>query len=213
MPYEIGQFVGYIAADERPISVPLPTSWYILQVTPGRDAPVMQALRQRHVSAYWPTVARTVDRRTGGEARRSHLGRTIIKAFLPGLIFLPNFELCNLDKIEAVDNVSGLLKVGPCLARLKVEDMQLVRLLSQAYNVPLSQRKYTLNQLIRIVDGPFAGFVGQIERLDSNGRLKVFLDAVMRGVSADVAETQIEPVVVRKRAKTDRRRGSPSARS
>ena len=84
--------------------------------------------------------------------------------------------------------------------------MQLLRLISQTYNVPLGERKYALNQLVRIVDGPFAGLIAQIERLDSNGRLRVFLDAVMRGVSADVAETQIEPVVVRKRAKTERRR-------
>jgi transcription termination/antitermination protein NusG len=58
----------------------------------------------------------------------------------------------------------------------------------------------------RIIEGPLAHFVGQIERLDSKGRLKVFIDAVMRGVSVDVNETQVEPVVVRKRTKTDRRR-------
>lgn len=206
MHYEIGQFVGYVSAADRRLAVPLPQLWYILKVTPGRDGKVMQAFWQRNISAYRPTIVRTVDRRTGAEARRPHLGKTIIKAFLPGLIFLPDFELDNLDEIESVDDVEGLLQVGPCLARLKVEEMQVVRLLSQAYNVPLGQRKYALHQLVRITDGPMAGLVGQIERLDSNGRLKVFLDAVMRGVSADVAETQIEPVVARKRVKADRHR-------
>jgi transcription antitermination factor NusG len=99
-----------------------------------------------------------------------------------------------------------LTLVGACLASMTVEDMQLLRQIETVSSVPLGQRKYAINQLVRITDGPFAHFVAKIERLDSNGRLKLFIDAVTRGVSVIASETQIEPVVVRKRPKTDRRR-------
>jgi transcriptional antiterminator NusG len=213
MQYRKGQIVDYVSIDGEPLSLPLPQRWYILQITPGRDAKVMQAFRIRRVSGYSPIVIRTVGRSTLHEARRPHLGRRIVKAMLPGLVFLPDFEIDRIDALKRIDDVDDLLFVGPCLASMSIEDMQLLRQIEAVYSVPLGQRKYALNQLVRIVDGPFAHFVGKIERLDSKGRLKLFIDAVTRGVSVIASETQIEPVIVRKRPKTERRRARALART
>jgi transcriptional antiterminator NusG len=166
----------------------------------------MEAFRIRRVSGYSPVVIRTISRSTLQEARRPHVGRRIVKSMLPGLVFLPDFETDRIDAIRVIDDVDDLLFVGPCLASMSIEDMQLLRKIEAVYSVPLGQRKYALNQLVRIVDGPFAHFVAKIERLDSKGRLKLFIDAVMRGVSVIASEKQIEPVLVRKRPKTDRHR-------
>ena len=206
MGYVKGQIVEYVPIDARALSVPLPQRWYILQVAPGRDGKVLKAFERCGYSCHSPTVVRTVMRSRDREARRPHLGRLTIKRMLPGLIFIPDFELDNIGAMRSVDDVEDLLFVGPCVAMLSAADWLLLRQVEACYSVPLSQRKYALHQLVRITEGPLAHFVGQIERLDSKGRLKVFIDAVMRGVSVEVNETQVEPVVVRKRAKTDRRR-------
>jgi transcriptional antiterminator NusG len=198
--------VGYAPIDGALLSLPVPRRWHILRITPGRDAKVMAAFQRRLVSGYSPIVTRTIGRSTGLEARRPHLGRQIVKPLLPGLVFVPDFELDRIDLIKSIDDVNDLLFVGACLASMSVADMQLLRQIETVYSVPLGQRKYAINQLVRITDGPFAHFVAKIERLDSNGRLKLFIDAVTRGVSVIASETQIEPVVVRKRPKTDRRR-------
>ena len=206
MQYVKGQVVGYVPVESVRLSVPIPDRWYLLSVTPGRDMRVLEAMERKGFCGYSPTVTRVIDRSNQHEARRPHLGRCIVKRMLPGLIFLPDFELSSIGAIRSIDDVDDLLRVGPCIARMKSEEWQVLRAIEACYSVPLGDRKYALKQLVRIVDGPLAHFVGQIERLDSRGRLKVFIDAVMRGVSVEVSEMQVEPVVVRKRAKTDRRR-------
>ena len=202
--YRRGQIVDYVSIDGEPLSLPLPQRWYILRITPGGDAKVMQSFRIRSVSGYSPIVIRTTNGSTLREVRRPHLGRRIVKPMLPGLVFLPDFEVDRIDAIRVIDDVDDLLFIGPCLASMSIEDMRVLRQIEAAYSVPLGQRKYAINQMVRIVEGPFAHFVAKIERLDSRGRLKLFIDAVTRGVSVIASETQIEPVVVRKRPRTDR---------
>jgi transcription antitermination factor NusG len=46
---------------------------------------------------------------------------------------------------------------------------------------------------VRFVDSPFSDFVFVIDRPDSRGRLRMFLDAVKRGVPVTATETQVEP--------------------
>lgn len=204
--YEIGKFVETVARADVSLSVPLPLHWHILRVVPGRDSLVIRAMYRRGYSGYSLTVSRSFDRNTGLEARRPHLGKLIVKAFLPGLIFIPDFELARISEIQDLENVDGLFRVGPSLPKLKNSDIRMLHMLSGAQSLPLGQRKYAVAQLVRLVDGPFAGFVGKIERLDSHGRLKVFIDTVMRGASVAVTEAQIEPVLARSRARMVRRR-------
>ncbi|WP_375778765.1 hypothetical protein ACE103_06485 [Bradyrhizobium sp. ma5] len=65
--------------------------------------------------------------------------------------------------------------------------------------LPPSQRKrarLTINQLIAIIDGLFAGFRALIERIDSNGRLTVYVEDGKRVVKVSGStETQIELIV------------------
>ncbi|UGY23197.1 ABC transporter substrate-binding protein [Bradyrhizobium septentrionale] len=222
MHYQIGQFVGHITADERPVSVPLPASWYLLQVTPGRDARVMQAFDRGGLSGYSPTIARTVDRRTGVEARQPHLGRRIVRPFLPGLVFVPDFEIARAySSIKLVDDVQGLLRVGECIPTLSIDEMQALRMIVTVENLSIGERnaaigklvKYAIGQQVRFVEGPFMSFIGKVERLDSNGRLKVFVDALTRGASVIVSEAQIEPVAAGKPAPTARRQKRIAKRS
>jgi transcription termination/antitermination protein NusG len=51
---------------------------------------------------------------------------------------------------------------------------------------------FKVNQAVRVVDGPFASFKGLIERLDSNGRLKVLVDIFSRMTPVELDEDQIE---------------------
>lgn len=198
--YEIGQHVGI---GWRPRDVlPLPLAWYLLQVHPGRDAKVIKAFEQRDVSAYSPTIERVIDRRDGSEARRPHLGRKVIKPMLPGLIFVPDFDACNAA-IETVDHIEGWLQLGPRLATLTTSEMRTVRAIADAFN--MRGRKVAVSQMVRITSGRFADFVGEVERLDSGGRLKVFIAALMSGASVIVDEAQIEPVTQPKGCATARR--------
>ncbi|WLA52359.1 transcription termination/antitermination NusG family protein [Bradyrhizobium elkanii] len=197
MQYVKGQFVGFVAVDIEPVVPPAAERWFMLQVMPGRDAKVIARLKDWKLSGYSPVVVTVIDRRHGGAARKPHLGRRIVKPMLPGLVFVPDYDvfraIATMKSIGA--GVEGLLRFGEFTPSLSNEDMEQLRSVEAAMNVPRGQRKYLLGEMVRIVDGPLAHFVGKIERLDSKGRLKVFIDAIKRGVSVRLNETQVEPAV------------------
>jgi len=198
MQYRKGEIVGYVAlGNSGPASVPLPQRWFIRRVTPGRDAKVMRALILRNVCAWSPTIFRTIDRSSGSEARRPHLGRRVVKPFLPGLIFVPDFEISSrfMQAQDAIGDLEDWLWIADAPASLSIDDMAQLRRIVDALNTPRSQRqrKLAIGDLVRVVDGPLAYFVGRVERLDSHGRLKVFVDALMRGASVTLDQAQVEP--------------------
>ncbi len=200
MQYRKGQIVGYVSVSDEFAAVPVtPASWHLLRVAPGRDARVMRAFEDRSFSGWSLTVTSVVNRTTGRDARRPHLGRKIVRPFLPGLIFLPDFELRRIDQIRAIDDVDNLLQIGTLRCWLKPEEMQLMRDIAICEGLPPSQRKQVrlaINQRIAIVDGLFAGFRALIERIDSNGRLTVYVEDGRRGVKVSgLTETQIELIV------------------
>ncbi|MBW7967560.1 transcription termination/antitermination protein NusG [Bradyrhizobium sp. BR 10261] len=193
MHYEIGQFVGYEPIAE-PVAVPIaPERWFMLSVTPGRDARVVRRLLDRGVCAYSPVIVRYVDRRTKIESRKPHLGKRVEKPFLAGMIFVPDFDVLN-PEINRVDDIGDwLTKDEGRKASLKSTEMAIVRGIVHAMNRPHGERDYAVKQLVQIVAGPLAGFVGKVTRLDSHSRLTVFVDA-MRGASVQLSEAQVEPV-------------------
>jgi transcription termination/antitermination protein NusG len=141
--------------------------------------------------AYLPLYIRTINSKRK-PARKPHLGRRIVSPLVPGLIFLPDFELENLS-VLSVDDVEGWLQFGEFLASMSTTDLARIRAIESYLAIPHSQRKYRIGDKVRFVGGPFSDFVGVVDRLDSRGRLKVFLDAVKRGVQVIVTETQVEP--------------------
>jgi transcription antitermination factor NusG len=52
-------------------------------------------------------------------------------------------------------------------------------------NLTLFEAGLTKGQTVRILSGPFADFVGTLERLDESGRVRVLLD--MMGTAVPVA--------------------------
>lgn len=190
--YRIGQVVGYAPSRGFRDQVPLPQRWYIRQVQHGRDAKVIKEFAKRDVCGYSPTIVRFTSRRDGEEARKPHVGRKIETPLLPGLIFIPDFDVDN-EALGRIDYVEEWLRFGDRFARLKHPDMLDLRRVAAWYNLPRGQR-YRMRDQVRITSGLFADFVGEIERLDSRGRLKVFCAALMSGVSIELDEAQVEPV-------------------
>lgn len=203
MHYVKGQFVGYVPIEE-PLSVPVsPERWFMLCVMPGRDGRVVNALTRRGACAYSPTVVRYIDRRTRLETRKPHLGKRVERPFLAGMVFVPDFDVGN-PAIKRVDDIGDWLRIDGRFAALKPAEMLVVRGIVAAMNRPFSERDYAVDQMVQIVAGPLAGFVGQVKRLDSKDRLTVFVDA-LRGASVQLAEAQVEPVAASTLAPTARR--------
>lgn len=211
MALKIGDFVDAVDLCAPDVALPLPERWYLLRVHPHRETKVMRTFNQRGISGYMPMVPRTrkVTRTTwlGRHVEQQHQIRAPL---FPGVILLPDFELSR-RRLRDVDGVIGLFQMGDCTPYLSHEDMAQVRALEAAGNTPLTKLKrlYEVGQIVKIVDGPFAGWQGRVERLDSNGRLSVLLSAMKRGHKVNLTECQIEPA-----SDCDRsRNGSTAAQS
>lgn len=223
MVYAKGQFVGYVAVHTQRVDVPVPRLWFIRQCQPGKDARVIERLEMLDISAWSPTVVRYIDRRTGKVAARPHLGKRVEKPFLPGLIFIPDFELNNAQLRNPVADLGDYIKfpvsghgriaraseVDPVVlndayrfASMNVDAMANLRDIVNSENGARSGRgqrglgKYKPGDRIYIADGSsqLFAFEAEVRRgVDSKGRLKAFIAALMGGVSVELSETQVEP--------------------
>lgn len=224
MHYEVGEFVGFVALQGARLDMPVPQRWYIRQCMPGKDARVISRLRSLDISAWSPMFVRYIDRRTGKVAAKPHLGKRVEKPFLPGLIFVPDFELGNpLMRDRDVSDLGDYVRVPVSghgrvarasdvdsvvlhdayrFATLDVDLMAGLREIVNAENGARVGRghrgpvKYKPGDKVYIVDGSsqLFAFEAEVKRgVDSKGRLKAFIAALMGGVSVDLSETQVEP--------------------
>ncbi|WP_262048644.1 transcription termination/antitermination protein NusG [Bradyrhizobium sp. Bra78] len=170
--------------------------WHLLNVYPGREAKVMRWFRYSGLQGWYPIEISYIRRGLGGPARKPHLGRKVVRPLVPGLIFVPDTETSEV--MTTFPDVDGFHMVGDCLGRMPACDMARLRDIEAYLNTPRSERghrgRLTIGELVKVVDGPFAEFIGKVTRLDSRGRLTVDIDAFKRSVSLQMDDTQIEPI-------------------
>lgn len=199
MSYSKGQFVGYVpVADD--IAVPLPQRWYILRVQPNRESRLMRLFRQRCRSAYLPLTREQI------EIRRIHAGREWIERrevmvpLITGCVLVPDFEVKGIQGApngwRSFDGAIGLLKFGEFTPYLTPKLMDDIRRIEAISNTPKSKREraFKEGQLVRVVSGPFRGFCGQVERVDSKTRLSVGINIFGRITPAILEQGEIEAV-------------------
>lgn len=186
MVYRIGDFVEYVPMIDDAVAEPVePQRWFVLRTFANKERKVMRTYRQRGVSAYFPVIRK----------RAVVRGRLcdVAAPLFAGIIFIPDFQA--LKGGVKVDGVEGYFKMGDCYPYLTPKLMGDVRVLEAVGSIPLSRRKrlWSIGQLVRVTDGPFAFFQGTIERLDSKGRLDVLVDIFKRATPVNLDERQIEP--------------------
>lgn len=184
--YQIGQHVGFVdlAKSVEP-SMAVPKKWYALLTYNNREAKVMRAFKRDRVSAYFPLIRKSC------VIRCRKIDRVI--PLFEGVIFIPDFAA--VPWLEHVDGVDKFMRFGEWTAFLTAEQMEGVRKLEALGNIPVARRRrlYKQGDAIRVTSGPFAGFNGIVEHLDSRGRLRVLVDIFKRLSHVELEEGQIEP--------------------
>jgi transcriptional antiterminator NusG len=183
---KIGDFVGMVDLPIREAKLE-PKRWYLLRVHPNRELGVVDRLLDRGVMAYVP--------RESWSKRTVWSRQRIAKLpIFPGIAFIADFD-ANLRRLrDLADGIVGFVTFGERVAYAGEQVMASIHRLEERLNLPLGQRRYAVNQEVRVIRGPFDMWEGRIERLDSHGRLRVLLDVLGRQVPIELDETQIEPV-------------------
>jgi len=219
MQYRKGEIVGYVAVEGEQLSVPVPKRWFIRRCRPGRDRKVLARMQSQDVCGWSPIVVRYLDRRTGKPAFKPHLGRRTESPFLAGLIFVPDFETRSVDELGDYLSfpifgpeknqpfgagefpVRSREVIGTRFASLSIDEMSRLRDIINSENSPRIGRgkkgksRLSVGARAVVTSGPLADFAAVVERgVDSRGRLKAFIGALMGGTSVELDEAQLEQV-------------------
>ena len=178
METELADGGDVLTTASPPERVPVPASdkarWYAVAAKPGQELGAARHLERQGFETFTPSIVRTVR-----HARRRMERRT---ALFPGYLFVRfDIESCAWRSVNGTLGVRSLVMAGerPLPApRGLVESF--IELSDKA---GLMRTEIEEGQRVEILSGPFASWVGTVERLDDRGRVFVLL-RLMNGEGA-----------------------------
>jgi transcriptional antiterminator RfaH len=163
-----------------------PARWYVVHTQPFAEDRAIARLKTQGYHVFCPRLRKAVR-----HARKS-TGKLV--PLFPGYLFL-RLDIAH-DRWRSVNGTRGvvrLLALGdapqavPCGV---VEDLQ-----SHTDVHDILDRTSSLNagQSVRIMEGPFADFIGTLQRLDGTDRVQVLIDLLGRSVSTTLRCEALAP--------------------
>jgi transcription elongation factor/antiterminator RfaH len=142
--------------------------WFLVHTQPRCEHRAQLHLRAQEFRTHFPTIQKTV--------RHARQLRTVRAPLFPRYIFL----ILDLgrDRWLSVQSTVGVSSVFSCNDRPVPVPQGIVETLirnTDEANLTLFASGLATGQSVRILSGPFANFVGTLERLDDAGRVRVLL--------------------------------------
>jgi transcription elongation factor/antiterminator RfaH len=152
--------------------------WYLVHALPHGERRAQLHLGAQGFRTHFPTIEKTI--------RHARQLRTVRAPLFPRYVFL----ILDLgrDRWLSVWGTMGVSSLFTSEDRPVPVPEGIVETLienSDEANMALFSSGLTTGQSVRILSGPFANFVGKLERLDAAGRVRVLLD--MMGTAVPVA--------------------------
>jgi len=157
--------------------------WWVAHTKSRREKALAALLRREHVGYFLPLVAKPY--RNNGRTRWS-----VIPLF-SGYVF---FRGARIERYKALQtgHIARVIEVA--------EQERLIRELRQIEKVvlmdaPLEPFPFAkVGERVRIVDGPFEGLEGIIERRKGSDRLILSVDVITQAVALEIDADRVEPV-------------------
>ncbi len=114
--------------------------------------------------------------------------------------FLPGYVLIKMDMTEETwylvnetPKVTGFLGGKKPTPISEAEAMRILNQVQEGLEKPRSAVSYEVGEQVRVVDGPFASFVGTVEEVDAEKeRLKVLVSIFGRATPVDLDYVQVK---------------------
>jgi transcriptional antiterminator RfaH len=152
--------------------------WYLVHTLPHGERRAQLHLGAQGFRTHFPTIQKTI--------RHARKLRTVRAPLFPRYIFLV-LDL-GRDRWLSVWGTFGVSSLYTCEDRPVPVPEGIVETLianTDEANLALFTSGLKTGQSVRILSGPFANFVGKLERLDAAGRIRVLLE--MMGTAVPVA--------------------------
>lgn len=177
---------------------PADMKWYIAKAMTGMEGKVQKLLRERIVnhklSEFFGEVLvpeETVVTNANGKKK------TIKKKFFPGYVLI---NMVMNDKtwhlVKNTDKITGF--VGGTLEKPSpITDAEAAYMTNQAeegFKKPRTSVNFSEGDSVKVIEGPFASFVGTIEAVNEKGKVRVNVSIFGRPTPVELDFTQIEKV-------------------
>ena len=172
--------------------------WYVLKAVSGKEAKVkeyLEALMRNN-----PTLADSVGQILLPTEKYAQLrnGKRVVKEklFLPGYVLVEaNLQGEVAHTLRFMPNVLGFL--GGLDNPTPVRQADINRILGTAEDITIKSEDvaipYTVDEAVKVTDGPFSGFSGIIEEVNADKRkLKVMVKIFGRKTPLELAYNQVE---------------------
>lgn len=172
--------------------------WYIAKTMTGQENKVARALKERIVNfkktEFFAEVLvpeETVVSNAGGKKR------TLKKKFFPGYVILKmimNDHTWHL--VKDTDKITGFIG-GTSTSPAPISEEEAAYMTNQATEGSTSKRTsvdFAEGDSVKVIEGPFASFVGTIEAVNEKGKIKVSVSIFGRPTPVELDFSQVEKV-------------------
>lgn len=168
--------------DRTPDSAP---SWFAVQLKPNSEAIARRNLLQQGVVVFAPFEVVTV--------RRGKRLAKASKALFPGYLFVSfDREAMRWRTINSTYGVSRLVAFGSDgPAEVPEALITVLRQRCDEEGRLIAVPRFENGDQVRLINGPFADFVGTIEELNAEQRIWVLLDVLGKGTRVAVKPTDL----------------------
>lgn len=159
--------------------------WYVVQTIARAEPRAHFQLQAQNFSTFFPRVARTT--------RHARKLRTVLTAAFPGYLFV-HLDLAQerWRSVNGTFGVSRLIMANGAPTPVPHGVVEAIMSYVDAKGVAHFDRDLIVGQTVRMKEGPLAQAVGELVRLDSNGRVRVLLEIMGGKVETSVVRSALE---------------------
>jgi transcriptional antiterminator NusG len=172
--------------------------WYIAKAQTGQENKVTKSLKERIVNhkmtEFFADILvpeETLVTTAGGKKK------TIKKKFFPGYVLI---KMIMNDKtwhlVKSTDKITGF--VGGTLDKpapiTNEEAAYMTSQMEDGFKKPRTTVNFSEGESVKVIEGPFANFVGTIEAVSDKGKVKVNVSIFGRPTPVELDFTQVEKV-------------------
>lgn len=170
--------------------------WYIIHTYAGHEQKVMSALAQRVgamklndkiLEALIPNQDR-IQIRSGKKFQ-------VTEKIFPGYVLVRMvLDDNSWLAVRTTQGVTGFVGIGDKPTPISQEEVQTIKSF-MSLGAPKFQTKFSVGEAVRIVDGPFAEFLGSIEAIDEErGKVKVLVSIFGRETPVELDFLQVKKI-------------------
>lgn len=172
--------------------------WYVAKTLTGQENKVAKSLKERVVN--YKLTEFFADIVIPEEKVVTNINgkkRTVKRKFFPGYVLI---KMVMNDKtwhlVKNTDKITGFVG-GTSEKPAPITDEEAARMLNQQDDSmarPRASVNFSEGETVKVIEGPFASFVGTIEAVNENGKIKVSVSIFGRPTPVELDFTQVERV-------------------